>query len=106
MHRTHAKAGQLGLDNENTQEPQPELRPKSQPSTGLAKTLDATPRAGTFIMAAVPGALISLAPDTGCERHCCLCQKGFPRSPSYITSSLFIVRLGGSDGSPTSFAQA
>ena len=48
MHGVHAKAGQLGLENENTQGLQPELRPESQPGTCLAKTLDATPRAGTL----------------------------------------------------------
>ena len=46
------------------------------------------PQGWHFIMAAAPGALISIAADTGCDCHCCLCQKGFPR-PLLISLALY-----------------
>lgn len=77
MHRVHAKAGQLGLENENTQELQPELRPKSQPGTGLAKTLDATPRAGTLSWQLLLVPLSALPQTQGVTATAAFVRRGF-----------------------------
>lgn len=77
MHGVHAKAGQLGLENENTQGLQPELRPESQPGTCLAKTLDATPRAGTLSWQLLLVPLSALLQTQGVTATAAFVRRGF-----------------------------